>query len=241
MSAHHLTNGHDLSMILSQEESDTLRACEAMIEKGLQTFIEVGIALVKIRNARLYRQEFTTFEDYCRERWAMTHRRANQLIGAVEVVENLGTIVPIQPTHESQVRPLTKLEPEQQRDVWQTVTRLSPKPTAELITKIAEKAIADAAAKHERSIHGGIASVLANLPQTDDQPKVRRTKNFNDWLNLVGAIDELNEIEDFDPALIATEEFKDFVKERLETGPRAIERISQYLAALERRFPNVLS
>jgi hypothetical protein len=37
-------------MILSQEESDTLRACEAMIEKGLQTFIEVGIALVKIRN-----------------------------------------------------------------------------------------------------------------------------------------------------------------------------------------------
>lgn len=84
-------------------------------------------------------------------------------------------------------------------------------------------------------------SVLANLPQTDDEPKVRRTKNFNDWLTLVGAIDELNEIEDFDPALIATEEFKDFAKKRLETGPRAIERINQYLAEVGRRFPNVLS
>jgi hypothetical protein len=33
------------------------------------------------------------------------------------VVVNLGTTVPI-PTNEAQIRPLTDLEPEQQREVW---------------------------------------------------------------------------------------------------------------------------
>jgi hypothetical protein len=239
MSAKYLTNGHTPSMILSPGESVRLHACETIVEKGLQTFVEVGNALLEIREARLYRQDFATFEDYCRERWEMSYRRSKQLMDAATVVSNLNNCSDCLPTHESQIRPLAKLEPEQQREAWQTATRLSPKPTAELITKIVEKAVADAAAKHDKSIHGGIASILEDLPQTDDQPKVRRTKNFDNWLNLVGAIDELNEIENFDPDLIATEEFEQFVKERLATGPRAVERIHQYPAALERRFPNV--
>jgi hypothetical protein len=50
-------------------------------------------------NPRNYRgtgatfQNFATFEDYFRQRWNMTHRRANQLIGVAEVVQNLGTEV----------------------------------------------------------------------------------------------------------------------------------------------------
>jgi hypothetical protein len=159
-----------------------------------------------------------------------------------QVVENQQTVSPMgdNPIPERVLRPLAKLAPEQQRETWQTATRLSPKPTAELVAKIVEKAVADAAAKHEKSAHGGLAAVLANLPHADNQPKVRRTKHFDDWLHVVGAIDDLNEIEDFDPTLIAKEEFEHFVRERLETGPRAIERIKLYLAALERRFGNVL-
>jgi hypothetical protein len=160
-----------------------------------------------------------------------------RLLDAAKVERNISPMGENgEPIAERVLRPLAKLEPEEQREAWRTATRLSPKPTAELVEKIARKAVADAAAKHERSVHGGIASVLAKLPRTGDQPKVKRSKNFNDWLTLVGAIDDLNEIKDFDPALIAKEEFKDFVKERLETGPRAVERINQYLAALERRF-----
>jgi hypothetical protein len=47
------------------------------------------------------------------QRWQMTHNYANKLIRAAEVVGNLGTIVPILPTTETQARPLTKLDPEQ--------------------------------------------------------------------------------------------------------------------------------
>ena len=43
--------------------------------------------------------------------------RAYQLIEAAQVAGNLSTIVD-KPTNEAQVRPLTGLEPEQQREVW---------------------------------------------------------------------------------------------------------------------------
>lgn len=56
---------------LTTTESSKLCQLESTIEAGLKTFVEVGSALMEIRDSRLYRQEFGTFEDYCRERWGM--------------------------------------------------------------------------------------------------------------------------------------------------------------------------
>lgn len=86
----------------------------------------MGTALLEIRDSRLYRETHSTFENYCRDRWGMNRRYANRIIEAAVVVENLGPIGPklpstgtdqlvSLPTHESQARPLAKLEPEQQR------------------------------------------------------------------------------------------------------------------------------
>ena len=72
-----------------------------------------------IRDKRLYRQSHDTFEAYCQERWKMARNYANKLISASEVVSNLGTVVPTLPSNEAQVRPLTKLPPEQQAPAWQ--------------------------------------------------------------------------------------------------------------------------
>ena len=52
-----------------------LTVCEQIIERGLGTFVEVGQALVRIRNGRLYRADFPTFETYCESRWSMSRRR----------------------------------------------------------------------------------------------------------------------------------------------------------------------
>src|SRR6476660_8234750 len=57
---------------LSSTESEILNACEAIIQKGIQTFVEVGNALLEIRESRLYRGQYSTFEEYCRTRWAMS-------------------------------------------------------------------------------------------------------------------------------------------------------------------------
>jgi hypothetical protein len=111
---------------LTALESESLTMCEQVIDRGLNTFYEVGRALMQIRDQRLYRQMYGTFEDYCQKRWQMGRRYVNQLIGASAVVDNLGTNGSQTPENERQARPLTQLEPEEQRIVWQVVKETAP-------------------------------------------------------------------------------------------------------------------
>jgi hypothetical protein len=85
------------------------------------------IALLKIRDERLYRPH-QTFEKYCKERWDFGHSYVNYLMGSTKVIEHLktSTIVEVLPRTESQLRPLTKLEPEQQLIAWQKVVETAP-------------------------------------------------------------------------------------------------------------------
>lgn len=127
---------------LSASEFARLADCESKIERGIAVFLEVGNALLEIRDSRLYRQQFSTFEDYCKERWGFARNYANKVIAATEVVANLGTNVPIAPVTESQARPLAALEPEVQREVWREVTETTPpdKITAKVIERASKAA-----------------------------------------------------------------------------------------------------
>src|SRR6516165_4067809 len=90
----------------------TLAELEAVIANGLQTFIEVGRALLEVRDRDLYKdQGFHTFPDYCRERWKMSQPHAQHMIDASKVAENLITTVINLPT-ERQARELAGLAPE---------------------------------------------------------------------------------------------------------------------------------
>jgi hypothetical protein len=111
--------------ILNIDESHELERCEVVIKQGLQTFIEVGQALMTIKEKRLYRISFKTFEDYCIEKWAITKTQANRLIQASETIISLTPIGVILPQTESQTRPLTSLEPEIQKEVWKEVIKQS--------------------------------------------------------------------------------------------------------------------
>jgi hypothetical protein len=111
---------------LTTEEITQLDTCEATIRAGMQTFIDVGEALLLIRDARLYRAEFGTFEDYCRQRWGMVASRARQLIGAAGVVRNLETVTTVTPANEAQARALANLEDDQQRLVWAFAVQTAP-------------------------------------------------------------------------------------------------------------------
>lgn len=82
-----------MSNQLTVVERGSLRKLEATIEKGMATFIEVGIALKTIRDEQLYRESHKTFEKYVAERWGMARQRAYQLIDAAEVKADLSTIV----------------------------------------------------------------------------------------------------------------------------------------------------
>lgn len=106
-----------MSESLTRLETSDLADCELTIEAGQQSFIDVGRALLKIRDSRLYRASHATFESYCKTRWGIERRMAYRLMDGSEVVKNLCPTGHI-PATERVTRPLTKLEPEQQRDAW---------------------------------------------------------------------------------------------------------------------------
>lgn len=116
-----------------------LTELETVIERGLQTFVEVGNALMEIRDGRLYLAEHDTFEDYCRGRWGFTRMRASQLIAAAEVVGNVNNCLQA-PANEAQARALVGLTPEQQREAWETALDTAPngKPTAAHVERTVE-------------------------------------------------------------------------------------------------------
>jgi hypothetical protein len=114
-------------VILTTEQEAEKARLESVIEHNLAAFFEVGAALYRIREARLYKGEYGTFEEYCRARWDMSRNYVNKLIAAQQTVEVLGTIVPKEKIVESQVRPLTRLEtPELQQQAWQRAVDTAP-------------------------------------------------------------------------------------------------------------------
>ncbi len=128
--------------VLALAEHNRLTELEHTIEAGLKTFVDVGMALLEIREAKLYRGTHGTFERYCADRWQFTDRRARMLIDAAGAVEHLktGTIVPVLPATESQARPLTQLKPERQREAWQEAVATAPggKVTAAHVEKVVD-------------------------------------------------------------------------------------------------------
>jgi hypothetical protein len=106
---------------LTKPERIQLEELETVIRNGQQTFVEVGNALIEIRDNKLYRSKHSTFEAYCADRWGFARRTAYQYIGAAEVVENVRNCAQ-RPATESQARPLTKLPAAEQPAAWQAAT-----------------------------------------------------------------------------------------------------------------------
>jgi hypothetical protein len=108
-----------------------LERLEGVIRKNLAAFYEVGQALMAIRDKRLYLcktgGKYQTFEAYCRGVWDFNSSRARQLIMATEALENVKSVTSGNtPSSERQARPLSKLEPEQQRQAWQKAVETAP-------------------------------------------------------------------------------------------------------------------
>lgn len=103
---------------LSSAEFQRLVELEGVVERGMRTFVEVGTALLEIKDRHLYREKFATFEVYCHQRWGFGAHRAYQLIDASVVVQEMSTRVDNPPTSERQVRPLVNLDPEERVDAW---------------------------------------------------------------------------------------------------------------------------
>ncbi|MHC5747860.1 MAG: hypothetical protein ACYTXT_39610 [Nostoc sp.] len=189
------------------EQRDRLHL-ERRVERA---FFEAGKALAELRDRRLYRSTHKTFEEYCRSRFAYTHRHVNYLIAASNVVDNIimGTNgsqneIPdemgtngsqneisdemgtngsqILPTTERQVRPLTKLEPSQQQEVWrQAVEQAGGKvPPARIVKDVVQRIMEKTKVPNTYQI-GEVCQILAK-----DNPELRGKGGCWGIVNYVG-------------------------------------------------------
>ena len=102
-------------------DDQRLAELEKTIMRGKKTFVEVGLALAEIRDLRLYRREYSGFEEYCRKKWGWSKPYCTQLITAAAVVESLPADKQVAIATESQARELAKVEPAQRAGVVQAI------------------------------------------------------------------------------------------------------------------------
>lgn len=86
---------------------------EAVIERGKRSFLEVGTALMEIRESRLYRETHKNFDDYCRERWGWGRDYVDKQIAAAKFAEALPTTVGKPKTEREARRRMVDNEPEE--------------------------------------------------------------------------------------------------------------------------------
>ncbi|MEH2152792.1 hypothetical protein [Nostoc sp.] len=128
---------------LTQEEQSDRLHLERKVERA---FFEAGKALIELRDRRLYRSTHKTFDEYCLDRFGYNRSRSYQLVDAAVVVDNLQKcpqIVDILPTAEGQVRPMTKLEPQEQHEAWLRAVELAggKVPTGRIVKDVVQRII----------------------------------------------------------------------------------------------------
>jgi hypothetical protein len=107
---------------LSQDERAYLTTCEAALDNLRVAFAVAGKALQVIRDGRLYRGEYGTFEEYVETRWDMSRAQAYRLIDAWPLAVRLS---PMGDTtlNERQVRELLPVADQHGQDAAEVVYR----------------------------------------------------------------------------------------------------------------------
>lgn len=165
--------------VLTEAERDQLAAYEQVIDRGLKTFFEVGLALADIQARRLYRQTHEKFADYCQQVWGISDSRARQLIGATNVVTAVTAAGLPAPATEAAARELGRVlreTPAALEEVHAAAVEVSGsgKPTAAAYRQAREELTAPAApaltAGPDPEESPGQTTVYDHLPAAPAQP-----------------------------------------------------------------------
>jgi hypothetical protein len=107
---------------------------EAIIKEHITGFILTGMALTEIRDQRLYRGHYGSFEEYCKQKHGLTRQRCEQIVvssaaarNVLSITKNIrqpslpdivGEVDPVWIINERQARELARLQPDDQARVW---------------------------------------------------------------------------------------------------------------------------
>jgi hypothetical protein len=120
---------------LTLSESGRLINCEKAIQANKESFIKAGLALEEVRDKRLYRVKYGTFQEYCLKRWGFQRSYGYQLIESAKVASEMSAIADIRT--EGAARSLAKVEPEKRVEILKSAGASGKPVTASSITKAA--------------------------------------------------------------------------------------------------------
>lgn len=130
---------------LTKEERARFTELEAKTLTALgeaqKSLLSAAQSLREIRDEKLFREDYPTFEEYCEKKLGFSKRFINYQINYAQVVDNFQQWehpVPILPSSESQVRSLGSLKPEVQPLVWLKAVEIADGnvPSREIVTEV---------------------------------------------------------------------------------------------------------
>lgn len=130
---------------LSKAEADRLEDCEYIIERGLTTFVAVGNAMLEVRERKLWRGAYKSFEEWVETRFEVGRRQADRTIAASQVVVLLDG-VEVKPRSEAVARELVPLrdEPGELQSAWtEVLVEHGERPTAAQTHEIVQRHLRD--------------------------------------------------------------------------------------------------
>jgi len=118
---------------LSIKPSKQYLADKETIRKGEKTFIEVGLALRRIRDTRSYKCEHKSFEAFCQDEYGWGRIRGHQLIQAAIIATTVPDKLLTNVNTEGQMRSLAGIPAGQRTEALEIVKSSGEKPTATAI------------------------------------------------------------------------------------------------------------
>jgi len=147
-------------LLFERTEIVDLIRLESKIQRGLETFMEVGSALMEINERKLYRHTHKTFAVYCREKWGMSKSYAYDLISGAKTAHHIlsGASDVQRPETESQMRILLQLPLAQRIEAWQRATATAPdgKITADHVQAVVDQMLVDQPAIYESKMESNL-------------------------------------------------------------------------------------
>jgi hypothetical protein len=130
---------------LSEEERSLYESLKGEIRSDIKTGVEAferaGFSLLRIRDERLYREEFSTFAEFSRDILGASKTHVNRLIQAADVIQALmaqGEVV--LPNNERVARELAKYPKADRQLIWKRAIQIADrsKPTFRTIQEAAK-------------------------------------------------------------------------------------------------------
>jgi len=116
-----------LKPLLTPAELAERQTLETTIKSGWKTFLEVGSAVAKIRDKKLFRDRYETFEQYLLNELGYSLPYAYSLIGSAEVNQQMSAIaeIRVKPLNEAQFRELIPVPETKRVAAWKSALKLA--------------------------------------------------------------------------------------------------------------------